>query len=60
MGVVEFFDVIIIRFNVWESEIVDERHFSSLWEANQYASEYGEGYKALIEPMYFNKASISA
>ena len=48
--VITFFKVIILDIGLFESEIVDERHFGSRIEANEYANAHiDEGLPIIIE-----------
>lgn len=47
----EFYTVIVIKLDIFESEIIDERHFGTENEANQFANKYDNGYKTVIAPL---------
>lgn len=52
---VSFFKVIVISVNMFESTIIDERHFSNRPEAEAFANEYkcsgGGGVVAMVLQM---------
>ena len=53
-SVITFFKVIILDIGLFESEIIDERHFESRIEANNYANAHiDEGLPIIIEMVWF-------
>lgn len=48
MGVRSFYTVVVVEVDMFESSIVDERHFGSMKEAEQFKSSLTGGLQGLI------------
>jgi len=48
MGVKSFYTVVVVKVDMWESEIVDERHFGNRKDAEAFKNSLASDFNAMV------------